>query len=133
MPCSFDFDWKNRILRIRLYGRITDEGLKEAYTEGYKLAFRTQPNTGLFDLSETTSLEISPQAIRELAKTAPIIASPNLVRVIIAPSPGAYGIARSFETQSEENRPSLYVVRTEQEALAILNVKNSRFEPLGPV
>jgi len=130
MPSSYHFDWKNRILRVRFEGRVTDEALKQAYATAYQLAFRTQPKAGIFDLSKATSLEVSAQTIRELAKSAPIIMNPNLVRVIVAPSPDIYGVARSFELQSEDNRPNLHVVRTGREALAILNVQHPRFEPL---
>jgi hypothetical protein len=130
VPYTFDFDWKHRILRCRFRGRVTDEELREFYRAGYKHAFRTRPRAGLVDMSEITLFDVSPQAIRELAKSAPIIPDPHHVRVIIAPSPDTYGIARMFELQAEETRPNLYVVRSEREAWAILAVQNPRFAPL---
>jgi len=130
MPCSFEFEWKHRIIRCRLYGEVTDGDLKELYTTGYKLVFRTQPVASITDGSESTSFAVSPQMIRELAKAAPVLANPALRRVIIAPSPIMYGMARMFEMLGESTRPNLYIVRTEAEALALLNVKTVRFEPL---
>jgi hypothetical protein len=130
MPWSFDFDWKNRILRARLYGRVTDEELKDMYRTGYKLIFRTQPSASILDGSAGTSFEISPETVRELAKSAPAPSDPDIIRVIIAPSAAFYGLARMFEIQGEETRPHLHVVRSEKEALAILAVQNPRFEPL---
>jgi len=131
MPSSFDFDPKNRILRIRLSGNVDDESLKEAYATGFKLAIRVKPQSGLFDFSGVKSLDVSPQTIRELAKNTPIMSNPSLRRVIIAPSSHMFGIARSFELQSEDSRPNLHVVRTEREALAILAVQHPRFEPVA--
>lgn len=130
MPCSFDFDWKHRIIRCRLHGRVTDEDLKELYTTGYKLVFRTQPVASIVDGSAGTSFEISPQAIRELAKSAPVLPDPSLCRVIIAPSADFYRMARSFEVQGAATRPNLHVVRSEREAWAILGVDDPRFQPL---
>ncbi len=132
MPCSFDFDWKHRIFRVRFHGRLADDDLKEMYAVGYKLVFRTQPHAGMVDLSAVTSFEISPAAIRQLAKSAPMMPDPSLNRVVIAPTPEMYAFASSFEMQTEKNRPNLFIVRTEGEALTILGVPQLRFEPLEP-
>ena len=132
MPLSFEFDWKHRIMRCRLHGRITDEDLKSLYTIGYKLVFRMQPVAVITDGSDGKSFEISPQAIREFAEAAPVLPNPNLPRVIVAPSPELYRMARMFEIQGATTRPNLHIVRTEREALVILAVQNLRFEPLDP-
>lgn len=132
MPCSFDFDWKHRILRVRFHGRLADDDLKEMYAVGYKLVFRTQPHAGMVDLSAVTSFEVSPEAIRQLAKSAPMMPDPSLSRVVIAPSPETFAFASSFEMQTEKSRPNLFIVRTEGEALTILGVPQLRFEPLEP-
>ena len=130
MPCSFDFDWKHRIIRCRLHGRVTDADLKELYTTGYKLVFSTQPLASIVDGSEITSIEISPQAIGQLAKAAPVLPEPRQRRVIIAPSPEFYDVARMFQVQGGATRPILHVVRTQEEAFTALAVQNLRFEPL---
>lgn len=132
MPCSFDFDWKHRIIRCRLHGRVTDDDLKELYTTGYKLVFRTQPVASIVDGSESTSIEVSVKAIQELAKAAPVLPEPRRPRVIIAPSSEFYALARRFQMQGEATRPNLHVVRTEKEALTALAVRYLRFEPLDP-
>ncbi|HXY79492.1 MAG TPA: hypothetical protein VEI08_02530 [Candidatus Bathyarchaeia archaeon] len=132
MPCSFDFDWKNRIIRVRFHGRVADDDLSEMYAVGYKLVFRTQPRAGLVDLSAVASFEVSPESIRQLAKSAPMMPDPSLSRVIIAPSREMYAFASSFEMQTQESRPNLFIVRTEGEALTIFGVPHFRFEPLEP-
>ncbi len=132
MPCSFDIDWKHRIIRCRLHGHVTDNDLRQLYTTGYKLVFRTQPVASIVDGTDGHSFEITPGMIRELAKAAPVLPEPNVCRVIVAPSPDFYGMARMFEIQGEATRQNLHVVRSEKEALAILAVQNLRFEPLDP-
>jgi len=130
VPYSFDFDWKHRILRSRFYGRITDEELTAYYRTLYQKYFRLQPIAGLLLLSETTVLETSAKVVREWADSAPAMHDPNGQLVIIAPSPELYQRAQKFRLLARGTRPNIQVVRTEQEAWAILAVKNPQFEPL---
>lgn len=130
MPYTFDFDLTNGILRCRLNGRVDNGALKDFFRTGAEHAVRTHPGAGVVDLTEVTSLEVSAQTIEQLAKSTPVLRDPNLRRVIIAPSPGIYGMMRMFEMLGAGTRSNLHVVRTEREAWAILGVQNPRFEPL---
>lgn len=130
MPYAFDFDSANRILRCRLNGEVNDEVLKDFFQAGSKHAIRIHPAAGVVDLSEVTSFDVSTPAIKALAKSTPVLHDPGLRRVVIAPSPGIYGMMRMFEMEGEATRPGLQVVRSEREAWAILAVRNPRFEPL---
>jgi len=128
---SFDFDPKNRVLRFRLKGRITDEMMRDFYYGMREPVYRTQPNAGVLDTSTVISFDVSSQVIRELAAASPIIPNPDFPRVVIAPSPDVYGMMRMFVEQAEVTRPNLHVVRAENEAWAILGVQNPQFEPVG--
>lgn len=130
MSYSFDFDLANGILRCRLDGLVTDDILRDFFRAGAGLALRTHPSAGVIDLSEVTSFEVSAKALRELSKSPPVLSDPDLRRIIIAPSPYAYGMMRMFELEGGDVRPDIHVVRNENEAWAILGVKNPRFEPL---
>jgi hypothetical protein len=130
MPYHFEFDSTHRILRCRLEGRITDDGLREYYRDLEKYSTQQDPLGGILDMSAVTSLEVSPKTIRELAKSAPAMPNPGRPRVIVAPSPLIFGISRMFEMQGQETRPNLHVVRSEKEALAILGVTETKFEPI---
>ena len=130
MPYTFDFDSANRILRCRLKGLVNDEVLKDFFLAGSQYAIRTQPSAGVVDLSAVTSFDVSTPAIKALARSAPVLHDAELRRVVIAPSPGIYGMMRMFEMEGESMRPGLQVVRSEREAWAILAVRNPRFEPL---
>jgi hypothetical protein len=130
VPLEAEFDSENRILRFRLEGTVTDESLNECYREIGKYAALTAPSTGILDLSKVTSFEVSPETIRRLADLPPAIPDPRPPRVIIAPSPHVFGIARMFEIHGQDTRPSLHVVRTESEAFAILGILEPHFEPV---
>lgn len=132
VPYSFDFDWKHRILRSHFHGRITDEELKTYYRSLYQTYFRIQPIAGVLQLSKTTVFEVSAKVVREWAKSAPALHDPSGQRVIIAPSPELYRMARTFRLWAKNTRPNIRVVRTEQEAWAILAVENPQFAPLEP-
>ena len=130
MPYAFEFDWRNRVFRVRLYGRVTDKVLRDFYRAAYKINFHTQPVAALLDMSEITSLELSTATVLELAAAAPLMPLENRPRVLIAPTAASYKVARLFERHGKATRPKLHVVRTEGEALGIIGVKKPNFEPL---
>jgi hypothetical protein len=130
MSCQFDFDPRNRILRCRLKGHITDDVLKEYYRDVAAYAAQTDPSGGVMDMSAVTSFEVSAQTVRELARSAPALPDPNHVRVIVAPTDHIFGIARLFQFEGDSMRPNLHVVRTLLETWVLLGVQNPRFEPL---
>jgi hypothetical protein len=130
MPYHFEFDSANVLLRGRFVGKITDEVLRECYRALGKYFALTDPRASVLDMSLVTSLEVSPQTIRELANLPPAVADPSRPRCIIAASAKVFGMARMFELLGQESRPNLHVVRTEREAWAILGVSKPRFEPV---
>ena len=128
----FDFDPIHRIVRFRLEGHISDEDLREYYAAATRFAALTNPVAGLLlDASGITSFDVSPKTVHELASLPPAIADQqHLPRVVIAPSPAVFGMARMFGVLGERTRPNLHIVHTEREALVILGVVNPRFEPV---
>ena len=130
LPYEFEFDLTHGILLCRLSGLVTDEVLQEFFEVGSQHARRTHPTAGVVDLSEVTTLEVSPETIRQVAKSAPAWNDTGLQRVVVAPTPHLYGMMRMFATQGEEIRPNLHVVHSEKEAWAILAVQEPRFKPL---
>jgi hypothetical protein len=130
MPYHFEFDSTHRILRCRLEGRVTDEELREYYRDLEKYSLQQDPLSGILDMSAITTFDVSPDTIRQLAKSPPAMPNPGRPRVLIATSPNVFGIARMFEMQGQETRPNLHVVRSEKEALAILGVTGTKFEAI---
>ena len=129
MPYQFDFDHTNQIARCRFEGRITDEDVRNYYSDAAKYVALTKPRGGLLDFSAASSFEVTPATIQYLATLTPVLANPNLPRVLVAPRPSIFGMLRMFEMLGDRTRPSLHVVRTEQEAWAILGVWEPQFGP----
>lgn len=130
MPYHFEFDSTNRILRCRCEGQITDEDLKNYYRLLQRYDAQVAPLAGILDMSGVTTFGVSPQTIRELADLPPAMAEASRPRCIVATSPEIFGMARMFELHGESTRPNLHVVRTQNEALAILAVREPKFEPI---
>ena len=129
VPYQFDFDQANQIARGRFEGRITDEDLRNYYSDAEKYVALTKPRGGLLDFSAASSFEATPATIQHLAALTPVLANPSLPRVLVAPAPLIFGMLRMFEMLGDRTRPSLHVVRTEQEAWAILGVREPQFGP----
>jgi hypothetical protein len=130
MPYHFEFDSTNRILRCRFEGQITDEDLKAYYRLLQQYDAQIAPLAGILDMSEVTRFGVSTQTIRELADLPPAMADASRPRCVVATSPEIFGMARMFELHGESTRPNLHVVRTQNEALAILAVREPKFEPI---
>src|ERR1022692_2183567 len=68
-----DFDVSNNILRVTLEGQLTDAILLEAYATAARYVTAHAPCYGIFDASGVTKFEVSSNAVRELARSSPII------------------------------------------------------------
>jgi hypothetical protein len=108
---QIDFDATNRILRARFHGRVTDA---DRFT----------------DFSEVTAVAFSPQTMRDLARTKPIMPDPRRPVIFIAPTPDLFGMARMFGLEGAESRPNLHVVRTAEQAYEVLSARNPEFAPV---
>ena len=130
MPCHFEFDPENKLLRVRLEGQITTEAALEHYRAASQQVLRTRPVASIWDLSEVNSLEVSTEAVARLAHTVPALPEPQRLRIIVAPSGHVFGLARMFQALGQGARPRLRVVRSLEEACTLLGVSKPRFEPV---
>jgi hypothetical protein len=130
VPYQIDFDTTNRILRARFIGVVTDDDLKKVYRLCEEQATRVDPLSGITDFTDVTAVAFSPQTMRDLARTKPIMPDPSRPVIFVAPTPDLFGMARMFELQGAESRPNLQVVHTPEEAYRILNVRDPQFAPI---
>jgi hypothetical protein len=128
MTFYFDLDVKNKIIRCRMEGTVTDETLKAHYRAIAQHGAERPTYSGLLDMTGITTFIVSAETVRELAQLPPAIPNPDIPRVIVAGSNHMFGLARMFELQGAGTRPNLHVVRTEKEALAILGVTAPDFQ-----
>ena len=129
MGFSFEFDPGNRVLLVRIEGRLTDELLAEAYRMMRKQSTATDPRAGIVDLSSVTGVALSTAFLREIARQEPAMVDATRPRIIVAPTAVVFGLARMFQMLGESTRPLLEVVRTLDEALAALGIQSPGFEP----
>ncbi len=112
-------------------GQVTEAEFVEYYREAGELAAQLQPRGGIVDFSQVTSFEVSSRAISDQAGQPPVLSDPRLPRVVIAPSPSLFGIARMFQLRGEQTRPNFHVVHTHAEAWEILGLKQEpHFDPI---
>ena len=125
-----DFDATNNILRVTMDGHITDSvALSCAKTVGtYAASHRGY--RGIVDLSNVTKYDVSPEVIRQFARTPPNVSGEADALVIVAPREHPYGMSRMFQLLSETTRPNQHVVRTMNEAFELLHVKSPTFVPV---
>jgi hypothetical protein len=131
MSFRFEFDSANRILLVRVEGRLTDELLAECYEAIRERSVATDAHMGIFDLSSVGQFEVSSEFVRQLAKREPAMGdAARRVRIIAVENTTGFGLARMFQIVGERVRPTLQVVRTIEDALAALGVESPHFEPL---
>jgi len=128
MGFRFEFDRANKILRLRVEDRVTDESLAECYGAARKYASATDASAGIWDFSSVTEFAVSTDLVCQLADQEPVL-EPTRPRCIVAPTPIVFGMARMFQILGEPTRPLLKVVHTMDEALPALGT-HPHFEPL---
>jgi hypothetical protein len=132
MEYRFEFDSVNKILLLRVEGRVTDESFKEGYWAVRKYSTGTDASAGIWDLSSVTDFAVSPEFIRRLVDWGP--AMPDATkrpRFLVAPAMVGLGISRLFEIAGEHENPLFRIVLSLNEALAALGVQSPHFEPLA--
>ncbi|MGA8214664.1 MAG: hypothetical protein WB799_13800 [Candidatus Sulfotelmatobacter sp.] len=130
MGFRFEFDPANKVLLVRVEGRLTDELLEETHGAIRTQSIATDARAGIFDFSLVTEVALSTAFVSELAKREPAMVDPTRPRIIVAPGAVAFGLSRMFQMLGESTRPLLEVVRTMDEALAALGIQSVHFEPL---
>jgi hypothetical protein len=129
MGFALSFDTKHAVLRIAFEGRLTDADLLAGYTAARSYVASHPPCASLVDYSDITSNELTMKGVANLARS-PRAMPPGFLRINVAPKDGIYGMARMFQILSEEGRPELRVVRTMEEARALLGVESLEFSPI---
>ncbi len=126
----FEFDVVNKILLLRLEGRLTEELATELFKAIRMYAVATDASAGIWDMSSVTEFSLSSDFIRDLAGREPAMPNTFRPRFIVVPKTFAFGLARMFALLGKRRNPLLHVVHTLDEALAALGVRSPHFEPL---
>jgi len=130
MEFRFEIDPGNKILLLRVEGRLTDELLAEIYQRIRTGTRSIDVRAGILDFSSVSDWALSSSFVRELAKQEPAMADAAWRRLIlVSPAAVGFGLARMFQMLGESTRPLLEVVRTLEAALAALGAESAEFEP----
>ena len=130
MAYWFEFDSRNQVLNCSFKDRVSDEELTEYYEVATRCVEQIKPRAAIVDFSDVSDFDVSPGTLRRLASRPPVMPNPAQPRVVVAPRPDIYGLARIFQIEGEATRPSFHVVRTLQEACTILGVHTFEFAPI---
>jgi hypothetical protein len=126
----FEFDAVSRILMVRFEGHITRGLIEEFYREGKKYWIATDARAAILDGSSVTEVVLSSEFIRQLARQDPVLELTGRPRVFVVPRTEVFGLARMFQIAGEPKQPFLHVVRTMDQAFALLGVHSANFEPI---
>ena len=130
MALRFEFDPVNKILLVRREGRLTNESMAESQKAIREYWAATDPSAGIDDFSAVTEFALSTEFIRQLVDQQQAGDATGHTRVIVAPAPVIFGVARMFQILGERKRPDLHVVHSLDEAFTALGVQAPHFEPL---
>jgi hypothetical protein len=129
VPVVIEFDVGLKLLRGTYSGVLDDELLIYGTQTLVKFANQLHPAQVITDLSPA-SFKVSPETVRELASRH-LPSLRGIVRVIVAASDLAFGMARMFEIAGAETCGKMHVVRTMQQAYDLLKIKDEpNFEKL---
>jgi len=131
MRYQFAFEPENKILLLRVEGRVTDESFTEGYWAVRKYSTETDARAGIWDFSPVTDFAVSPEFIRDLAYREP--AMPDATRrprFFVKPATVGLGLSCLYEIAAGPMHPLLRIVLSVDEALAALGIQSPHFEAL---
>lgn len=126
----FEYDPENKILRGNFQGPTTDQSIANGYRLASLLVREIEVRGSIADFSCTTTVDVNPNSIHELAalpSVDPVVSRP---RVIVAPGDPLFRLAELFQKLGKSTRPNLHIVRSSYEALALLGVVEPCFQPI---
>jgi hypothetical protein len=121
-----DFDPVHRVLRVTLTGVLTETNFLAARKDVAHFVQSEGPCHGLFDFRGISKFDISSDFVRRLAEQPPTFPV-NAIRVVVASQPVIYGMIRMFQIIGAETREGLHVVKTMDEAYALLGCQSLDF------
>jgi hypothetical protein len=131
MGFHFEFDSVNKILLLRVEGRLTEELFAEGYRAIRTYSTATDAHAGIWDLSSVTEFALSPEFISQVASVGPAMPDPTRrPRFLVAPPTLGLSISRVVEIAEGYENPLFKIVLSVSEAFAALGVQSPHFEPL---
>jgi len=127
MPYRFDFDSTHHVLCCTFKRRVTDEELRQFLCDAPRVVERTNPRAAIINFRHVKEFHVTGGAMRAMARCDPPMPNMTQPRFIVAPADLIFGMSRIYQLTGETTRPKLRVVRTRQEALSAIGVKDPNF------
>lgn len=121
MPADYRIDAQRRLISSAGRGAVTDDDLR-----GHQARLRSDPAFDpsydqLWDFSQVTRIEVTSEALRELAGSRSFKAGAR--RAMVTPSDVGFGLARMFQILHDEAPEELRVFRDLGEARSWLGLE----------
>lgn len=129
MSYHFEFDSEHRILLLAYEGDVEGGDVEKANRDMAEHVARLKLSLGIADLSAVKTLDVSAETLRTAAKQ-PSPYPEETPRFIVAPTDYLFGMARMYQIMASRPHEKLRVVRSREEALAALGVRDAKFERL---
>jgi hypothetical protein len=126
---QLEFDAHNKLIRLTANSEVSDQFLIEGITALEKCHAQHGSCNCIVDYSGATEITVTALGLRQLAGTRPDFPM-DCLTVHVAARDVMFGLARMFQTLSNETRPNLRVVRDMNEALELIGVKSPIFVPI---
>jgi DNA-binding NarL/FixJ family response regulator len=127
---QFEFDPKSKILHGKFNGQLTSASIRDYCRTAASLWAATDFRGSAIDLSGVTSVDVTLDAIHELAAASPVDPVASRPRVIVAPNDQIFGLARMFQMTGKATRPNLRVAQNARQVFALLGVTTPHFKPI---
>lgn len=122
MPIDYVIDAARRIVLTKATGILTAAEVRDRQQRlltdpAFQADFRQ-----FADFAEATEFRTTAEDIRHLAENSPFRAGSK--RAFVVPRPNFYGLARMFQTLTEEHRAELRIFYDAAEAMSWLELKS---------
>ena len=121
MPVQVTVDRSKKLVITTYSGQVTNADVACQISEIKRQAPYDPDCRVITDFTHVTLFDISSDQIRSVADSKSPLASAS--RVMVAPSDVAYGTSRMFQMLAGHTRPNITVVRSMEEAYAVLGIQ----------
>jgi hypothetical protein len=131
MEYRIEFDEKRGIVVLRFLQDVTEDLLLSTAVIMRDLIRDKEPVGRITDYTDARKILVSSEFVRKFAISDVYeLTRPDLKRIIVAPQPVVFGLARMFQANRDSVGQAPVVVRTMDEALEVLGVESLDLRPV---
>ena len=129
---KMSFEHRHKVLLASFSAALTQGDLGRYDREvGRFVARWRDPVRGILDFTHISKIEVTSEQVAGRGQQPQV--NPGQQRVYVAPTPEMYGLCRMFAAyQAFQGFPEADIVRSMQEACALLCIDQPTFEPVDP-